>query len=45
MTTFLFPGEKEMAHQADEYISIDDLRKNLRIFTCAILKLAAEEAE
>ena len=41
----LFPGEKEMAHQADEYISIEDLRKNLRIFTCAILKLAAEEAE
>ncbi len=38
----LFPGEKEMAHQADEYISLEDLKKNLRIFTCAILKLAAE---
>ncbi len=40
----LFPGEKEMAHQADEYISISDLKKNLRIFTYAILKLAAKEA-
>ena len=39
----LFPGEKEMAHQADEYISIEDLKKNLRIFTYAILKLAARE--
>ena len=40
----LFPGEKEMAHQADEYISLEDLKKNLRIFTYAILKLAAKEA-
>ncbi len=38
----LFPGEQEMAHQADEYISIDSLKKNLRIFTYAILKLAAK---
>ena len=40
----LFPGETEMAHQADEYISVEDLKKNLRIFTLAILKLAAQEA-
>ena len=39
----LFPGEKEMAHQADEYISVEDLKKNMRIFTYAILKLAAQE--
>ena len=39
----LFPGEKEMAHQADEYITIEDLKKNLRIFTHAIIKLAAKE--
>lgn len=38
----LFPGEQEMAHQADEYISVDSLKKNLRIFTYAILKLAAK---
>ncbi len=36
----LFPGEEEMAHQANEYISIENLKKNLRIFTHAILKLA-----
>ena len=39
----LFPGEKEMAHQADEFISVESLKKNLRIFTLAILKLAAQE--
>ena len=33
-----------MAHQADEFITIENLRKNLRIFTRAILKLAAKEA-
>lgn len=38
----LFPGEKEMAHQADEYISIENLKKNLRIFTHALLKLCAK---
>ena len=41
----LFPGEKEMAHQANEYISIENLKKNLRIFTKALLKLAAEDEE
>jgi len=41
----LFPGEQEMAHQADEYVSLESLKKNLRIFTYAILKLAADKKE
>lgn len=36
----LFPGEPDVAHQADEHISIDSLNKNLRIFAHAIVKLA-----
>ena len=38
----LFPGEAEMAHQADEYITVENMKKNLRIFTHALLKLAAK---
>ena len=39
----LFPGEPELAHHADEFISLDSLRKNLRIFTYALIALACEE--
>ena len=35
----LFPDEEELAHQADEFISIDSLVKNLYIFIKAIEKL------
>ena len=36
----VFPGEPELAHQKDEYISIDSLIKNTKIFARAIYKLA-----
>ncbi|MTI70307.1 MAG: dipeptidase PepV [Firmicutes bacterium] len=36
----LFPGKEELAHQKDEYISIDDLIKCSKIFTKAIYELA-----
>lgn len=36
----LFPGEPEMAHQADEYISEESLYQNARIFARAIIRLA-----
>ncbi len=36
----LFPDDEDVAHQADEYINIDSLYKNLRIFAYAIVKLA-----
>ncbi len=36
----LFPGEPEMAHQADEYISEESLYQNARIFARAIVRLA-----
>ena len=39
----LFPGEPELAHHADEFISLDGLRKNLRIFTYALISLACKE--
>ena len=39
----LFPGEPELAHHADEFISLDSLRKNLRIFTYALIALACDE--
>ena len=39
----LFPGEQELAHHADEFISLDSLRKNLRIFTRALISLACDE--
>lgn len=34
-----FPGDEELAHQAGEYIVLDDLVKNLYIFVNAIAKL------
>lgn len=37
-----FPGEAEVAHQADEYISVDSLMKSARIFARAIVNLASE---
>ncbi len=39
----LFPGEPETAHQADEYIKIETLLLNAKIFARAILLLAGEE--
>ena len=38
----LFPGEVEMAHQADEYIAEESLYQNARIFARAIVRLAGE---
>ena len=35
----VFPGEEELAHQADEYMSLDSLVLNMRIFARAIEKL------
>jgi len=39
----LFPGETETAHQADEYIMIDTLLQNAKIFARAILLLAGRK--
>ena len=39
----LFPGETELAHQADEYISEESLYQNARIFARAIVRLAGEK--
>lgn len=39
----LFPGEEELAHQANEYISLDSLMKNIGIFVKAIEKLQDAE--
>jgi len=41
----LFPGQEELAHQKDEYISIDDLVLNAKIYAQAIIALATEEPE
>ena len=35
-----FPGDPEVAHQADEYVSLDSLYKSMKIFAYAIVKLA-----
>lgn len=35
-----FPGDADMAHQADEFASIDSLNKSMHIFARAIVKLA-----
>jgi len=35
----VFPGKPELAHQADEYIEVEDLLKNLRIYTYVIKEL------
>lgn len=36
----LFPGEEELAHQKDEYISIESLIKNAKIYAKALYELA-----
>ena len=35
-----FPDDEDLAHQANEYLSIDGLMKSIRIFANAIVKLA-----
>ncbi len=35
-----FPEDEDLAHQANEYIIIEDLYKNIKIFASAIVKLA-----
>lgn len=35
-----FPDEEDVAHQADEYISIESLTKSMKIIAYAIVKLA-----
>ena len=35
-----FPGEKELAHQKNEFISVENLMKITRIYTKAIYELA-----
>ena len=37
-----FPEDEELAHQAGEYLSVDGLMQNVRIFANAIVRLAAE---
>ena len=37
-----FPGEEDVAHQAGEYASIDNLMMSMKIYANAILRLAAE---
>ncbi|MGM0601738.1 MAG: dipeptidase PepV [Bacillota bacterium] len=39
----LFPGEKELAHQKDEYISIDNLIKSTAIYAKTIIDIAGEK--
>lgn len=38
----LFPGQVELAHQKDEYITIDDLVLNAKIYAQAVIELAAK---
>lgn len=38
----LFPGEPELAHQANEYVVVDNLVKAAAIYAEAIVRLAAE---
>ncbi|MBR6187070.1 MAG: Sapep family Mn(2+)-dependent dipeptidase [Clostridia bacterium] len=40
-----FPGNPDLAHQADEYISEEDLFQNARIIAHAIVRLAGKEKE
>jgi succinyl-diaminopimelate desuccinylase len=35
----VFPGQKELAHQKDEYIALEDLRKIAKIYVQAIYEL------
>ena len=37
-----FPGDEDLAHQANEYIDIEGLYKNIQIFALAIVKLAGK---
>ena len=39
----LFPGETEMAHQADEFMSEESIFQNARIFARAIIRLAGDQ--
>ncbi|NYF25218.1 dipeptidase PepV [Sporosarcina sp. JAI121] len=41
----LFPGREDVAHQADEYVYIDDLMKATAIYADAISRLACDETE
>lgn len=41
----LFPGRDDVAHQADEYVYIEDLLKATAIYTEAISRLASREGE
>ena len=41
----LFPGEEEMAHQANEYITEESVFQNARIFAHAIVRLAGKKNE
>jgi succinyl-diaminopimelate desuccinylase len=36
-----FPGKPELAHEKDEYIEIEDLLKNLRIYTYVLVELVS----
>ncbi len=38
----LFPGDTEMAHQPDEYMDLERFFQNMRIFACAIVRLAGK---
>lgn len=38
----LFPGQEELAHQKDEFIGIEDLIKNTKIYAGAIAALCSE---
>ena len=37
-----FPGDEDLAHQANEYIDLEGLYKNVKIFASAIVKLAGK---
>ena len=37
-----FPEDEDLAHQANEYVKVDDLSKNIKIFASAIVKLAGK---
>ena len=37
-----FPDDEDLAHQADEYASIDGLMKSAKVYANALLRLCAE---
>lgn len=41
----VFPGEEKTAHRANEYVSLESLRKMTHLFARAIVFLSKEEAE